>query len=82
MEWKEGLLAVSKAGHDKGKAFVIVRTDGDSCYVADGKGRSVDAPKRKNMKHLQAAGRQIGPVTNETVRQALRAYRRNERVEG
>ncbi len=46
-------LAASKAGHDKGEVFVIVRDEGEYVFLADGRSRTVAAPKRKNRKHIQ-----------------------------
>lgn len=48
-----GLLATSKAGHDKDSVYVIVREEGEYVYIANGAGRTVEKPKRKNRKHLQ-----------------------------
>lgn len=48
-----GMLASSKAGHDKDSVYVIIREDGEYIYVADGKSRTVERPKRKNKKHVQ-----------------------------
>ena len=48
-----GMLAASKAGHDKDSVYVIIREDGEYIYVADGKSRTVERPKRKNRKHVQ-----------------------------
>lgn len=48
-----GMLAMSKAGHDKGTIYVIIREDGEYVYVADGRIKTVDRPKRKNKKHVQ-----------------------------
>ena len=48
-----GMLASSKAGHDKDSVYVIIREDGEYIYVADGKSRTVERPKRKNKKHIQ-----------------------------
>lgn len=47
------ILAVSKAGHDKGTTYVIIKEEADGYYVADGKTKSLSAPKKKNKKHLQ-----------------------------
>ncbi len=46
-------MACSKAGHDKGKVYVVVREDPEYFYLADGETRSVSAPKKKNRKHIQ-----------------------------
>lgn len=48
-----GLLVTSKAGHDKDSVYVIIREEGDYVYIADGEGRTVEKPKRKNKKHIQ-----------------------------
>lgn len=48
-----GMLATSKAGHDKESLYVIIREEGEYIYVADGQGRTIEKPKRKNKKHIQ-----------------------------
>lgn len=48
-----GMLATSKAGHDRHSVYVIIREDGEYIYAADGKSRTVERPKRKNKKHIQ-----------------------------
>lgn len=48
-----GMLATSMAGHDKDSVYVIIREEGEYIYVADGRSRTVDRPKRKNKKHVQ-----------------------------
>ena len=32
----DSLLAKSLCGHDKGKVFLVIREEGDCCYLADG----------------------------------------------
>ena len=48
-----GMLAVSKAGHDKRNIYVITGEDDEYVYLADGRKRTVAAPKKKNKKHIQ-----------------------------
>lgn len=52
-EFEAGMLAVSKAGHDKGRLYVVVKEDQEFVYLADGKNRSVSSPKKKKRKHIQ-----------------------------
>ena len=52
-EFKAGMLAVSKAGHDKGRLYVVLGADQEFVYLADGRNRSVSSPKKKNRKHIQ-----------------------------
>lgn len=51
--YKEGNLAKSLAGHDRNQIFVIVKEEGEYVYVADGRLRLLEKPKRKNKKHIQ-----------------------------
>lgn len=48
-----GMLAVSKAGHDRGTTYVIIGEESEYVYLADGQVRGVDKPKKKNKKHIQ-----------------------------
>lgn len=48
-----GMLAVSLAGHDKNDIYVIIEEGEEYVYLADGKSRTVDRPKKKNRKHIQ-----------------------------
>lgn len=47
------MLAVSEAGHDCGTLYVIVGEEGELLLAADGRYKTLKAPKRKNKKHLQ-----------------------------
>lgn len=70
------------AGRDLGKHYLVIGTDGDRyVWVADGKYRRVEKPKRKNVKHLvgqdQVAKEVVNrlrkgeKITNSLVRKAL-----------
>lgn len=43
----------SKAGRDKGKYFVILKSDTPYSFIANGKLRKSNSPKKKKNKHLQ-----------------------------
>lgn len=51
--YKEGNLAKSIAGHDKGQLYVIVKEEAEYVYVSDGRFRPLEKPKKKNKKHVQ-----------------------------
>jgi len=53
MEFSVGQVVISKAGRDKGNAFIILGVEGEYVYLVDGKSRKLDNPKRKKIKHLQ-----------------------------
>ncbi len=46
-------VVVSTAGHDKGKLFYVIDTDETFLYLANGKDRTLDKPKRKKPRHVQ-----------------------------
>ncbi|SFA93339.1 hypothetical protein SAMN05216249_10556 [Acetitomaculum ruminis DSM 5522] len=50
---KIGMLAVSKAGHDKDKVYMITKIDNDYLYLCDGYTRNLERPKKKKYKHVQ-----------------------------
>jgi ribosomal protein L14E/L6E/L27E len=53
VEPRLGQVVSSRAGRDRGKLFVIVsRLDDATVCLADGMTRTVDHPKRKNLRHL------------------------------
>ena len=45
----------SCAGRDSGQLFFVVELDESYVYLADGKSRKLEKPKRKKRKHVQAA---------------------------
>ncbi|MCL2168898.1 MAG: KOW domain-containing RNA-binding protein [Defluviitaleaceae bacterium] len=53
MDLQIGQIVISKAGRDKGFAFVITRLEDDYALLVDGKSRLLTNPKRKKAKHLQ-----------------------------
>ena len=46
-------VVVSTAGHDQGELFYVVSTDEQFLYLANGKDRTLEKPKRKKRKHIQ-----------------------------
>ena len=55
MEVDKSSLVVSKAGRDQGQLFYVIDADEQYVYLADGKSRKLEKPKRKKRKHVQAA---------------------------
>lgn len=51
--YETGMLAKSKAGHDKDHVYVIIDVDETYVYLVDGKIRTMDRPKKKKKKHVQ-----------------------------
>ncbi len=88
MGLETGNFVISKAGHDKGRVYVILGTDKDRVLVADGKAHSVDVPKKKNPMHLQPVNHGIGQellerlntksLRNEEIRLAIKSWTKQE----
>lgn len=58
IDLKIGSVVLSKQGRDKGMYFVVVKVDEKNGYVylVDGGMRKLNAPKRKNIKHISPSG--------------------------
>ena len=80
-----GSIVYSKTGRDRGKCYIIVRLDEKGyAFVANGEQKTVAAPKRKNVKHLDPADTvletigdklQTGKqVFDSEIKSALRVY--------
>ncbi|MBR5338254.1 MAG: KOW domain-containing RNA-binding protein [Lachnospiraceae bacterium] len=52
-----GMLAFSRAGHDRDRVYLIVDQDEEYVYLCDGRLRTVDKPKKKKYKHIQIVKR-------------------------
>lgn len=48
-----GILAVSKAGHDSGRIYLVLTIEGSFALCVDGRIRLLDRPKRKRVTHLR-----------------------------
>ena len=87
MDFKPGMVVRSKAGRDKGDLFIVLRTENNYAYIANGELRRVDRPKKKKLMHLQPSAyvseliterlEAAGEVTNCEVRKALAEYSEN-----
>ena len=85
MTFRQGDVVRSAAGHDRGELFLVLREEGDFVWLADGKRRKLEAPKKKRRKHVVSAGvwtppvagrLQDGePVLDSEIRKALAAFR-------
>ena len=67
MEVDKSSLIVSKAGRDKGQLFYVIDTDEQYVYLADGKSRKLEKPKRKKRKHVEQV-----PRTESRIAEKLR----------
>ncbi|MCR5216742.1 MAG: KOW domain-containing RNA-binding protein [Lachnospiraceae bacterium] len=76
MEMKRGCLAKSLAGHDKDEIYVILSVDANVAYVADGRLKTISAPKKKKCKHLQGIGVFTEALDrDEEIKRAIKEYK-------
>lgn len=73
MELKCGMVVKSIAGHDKDRFYVIVDIKGNRAYIADGKLRTVEAPKPKNFMHLRRTN-SVAELENFSTNKQLRKF--------
>ncbi|MCI9296340.1 MAG: hypothetical protein HFI10_02765 [Lachnospiraceae bacterium] len=60
-----GCMAVSLAGHDKNEIYVIVGEEKEYVYLADGRGKTCEHPKKKNRKHIRIIKKYRDPEVAE-----------------
>lgn len=77
-----GRVVLSVAGHDAGEFFAVVAVEGGFLYLADGKRRKLESPKRKSVRHIRKTGEVLdlsGVKTNKALHKALSAIRADAR---
>lgn len=91
-ELKIGSVVMSTQGRDKGMYFVVVKLDVKSgyAYLSDGGMRRLNAPKRKNVKHVSDSGSVLSSIADKLntgkkvfdseVKSALRQFNQQSNV--
>ncbi len=76
-------LAISRSGHDKDSLYVIIKEEANLVYLADGKLKPMEKPKKKNRKHIQIIKNLPKDITevfthqdfrNEEIKRAIKLY--------
>ncbi len=83
--YSKGQVVFSKSGHDKSLPFIVVDFDEDYVYLADGKRRLLEKPKKKKKMHVQICNDIIEEIKTKLennlylddadLRKALKPYR-------
>lgn len=87
-----GMMAASKAGHDKLQVYVIVKEEGDFVYLSDGRLKPIAKPKKKSKKHIQIIKHQVNEelalrlasgvkVYDEEIKLAIKLWNRKNKEE-
>lgn len=77
-------IVFSTAGHDRGRAYIVLKAEGGRVYLVDGKLRKLTNPKRKSLKHIRFGGMMTpepasalrdGTATDRLIRKELARFR-------
>ena len=73
---ERGAVVIAKAGKEKGGAYVVVgQLDSHNVLIADGRKRTIEKPKKKNVAHLQRTNSVIDEIsTNRQLRTFLSSW--------
>ena len=73
---ERGAVVIAKAGKEKGGAYVVVgKIDDRNVLIADGRNRTIEKPKKKNVAHLQRTNSVIDEIsTNRQLRTFLSSW--------
>ena len=76
MKLMKGSVVRAEAGRDGGGYFVIVEDDEKYCFIADGRSRKLNKPKRKNIKHIRITDSMIdlNDITDKKLRNVLKQF--------
>ena len=78
----EAKLARSTAGHDCGKIYVVIREEPGSVWLADGRYKTRNSPKKKNRHHIQVIKKECvsdpNALTDVEIKRLLKIYRKSE----
>ncbi|SHI49277.1 KOW domain-containing RNA-binding protein [Parasporobacterium paucivorans] len=77
-QYEIGTLVFSRAGHDKDNLYVIISEEPEYVFLADGKIKTIENPKKKNKKHIQVIHSKIETektITNEDIKRGIKLYK-------
>lgn len=73
MQLQKGMVVYSTAGKEKGGFYVVTAAEGGYVLLADGKRRTLEKPKRKNVRHIRLTSTVVETegLTNRALRKML-----------
>lgn len=71
-----GSVVKSLAGRDQGGYYVAIEAEDRFVFIADGRERRLEKPKRKNVKHISPVGKEIdiAGLTNKKLKRLLSEF--------
>ncbi len=82
--YREGAVVLSTAGRDQNQIFIIKSVEGNYAYIIDGKSKTIENPKKKNLKHLhllcksEKSGLDMSNLTNAHTIKYLKDYSKSK----
>ncbi len=76
-----GQVVLSKAGKDRGSFYAIVLEDDEFAFIADGRLRKVEKPKRKRKKHLAPTKTVLEGKCLETNKELIKALSKFNKID-
>ena len=77
MEIVKGCVVKSTSGRDAQRFYLVIRVEGGFAWIADGKVRPLERPKRKNCRHLRATNTRVRVeefTTNNQLKRLLPSF--------
>ncbi|NLG52457.1 MAG: RNA-binding protein [Clostridiales bacterium] len=65
MEIDLGDIVLSLSGRDKKRLFFVLKTQSGFAWLADGRMRKIENPKKKNLKHLKLVSKSESGVSQK-----------------
>lgn len=74
MKAEKGMIVKATAGKECGRLFAVIDVNEKYVFIADGKKRKIEFPKRKNPKHLGFTDNivELNNITDKKLRIVLR----------
>ncbi len=79
-QYDVGMLAISKAGHDRNTVYMIIDADDAYVYLVDGRIRTLEKPKKKKRKHIQIIRKRhdIRGIDDAKIKRILKEWNKEE----
>lgn len=74
MQIRTGMVVCAAAGKEKDNFYLVTSVDGRFVTLADGKHRTLEKPKRKNVRHIRPTAEvwELEGLSNKELRRRLR----------
>lgn len=68
-----GQFCISKSGRDKGNIYIVYKiVNEDSVLLVNGKNKTINNPKKKNVKHLQKINQNVKNFERDIIEEKIK----------